>query len=196
MTPSIYLASQSPRRRQLLEQIAVSFTPLYVAIDETSAVDEDPTRYVTRMALEKAQAGWRAVVDQGLPPRPVLGADTTVVLDNQILGKPTDDADGLRMLHALSGREHQVLSAVALVFGARHEGCLCVSRVRFCRLTAAQCAAYWATGEGRDKAGAYAIQGRAAVFVEHLEGSYSGVMGLPLFELGELLRAFGVEENG
>jgi septum formation protein len=145
------------------------------------------------MARSKALAIWKQ--DQSLP---VLAADTTVVLDGVVYGKPEDRADALRMLAALSGRTHEVLTAVALVYESASDSAgsllmsTSVSRVRFRRLTPEECAAYWETGEPRDKAGAYAIQGLAAVFVESLSGSYSGVMGLPLFETAELLRTAGV----
>ncbi len=193
MIPQIYLASQSPRRRQLLEQIQLPFAVLDVAIDETPQSQESAALYVGRVALLKAKAGWQQVIDLDLPRKPVLGADTTVVRDGHILGKPKDEIEGLAMLHSLSGREHQVLSAVAMVDEGREKLRVSVSQVQFSPLSPAQCQRYWATGEGRDKAGGYAIQGRAAVFVERLEGSYSGVMGLPLFELSGLLREFGIE---
>lgn len=187
---SIYLASESPRRRELLIQIGVSFEVLSVAVDETPLPAETPECYVTRLALAKAKAGQNSLPGAAL--RPVLGADTAVVVDQMILGKPSNRSEGLAMLAALSGREHQVLSAVALVADAREALRLQHSRVRFRTLTSAECKAYWDTGEPADKAGAYAIQGRAAAFIVKLNGSYSGVMGLPLFETSELLRDFGI----
>lgn len=187
----IYLASGSPRRRELLRQIGVIYEPLAIAIDETPLIDEDPAAYVARLALAKARAGWNAL--QVRPRRPVLGADTAVVIDRLILGKPRNRHEGLGMLTALSGREHLVLSAVALVMGSREAVRLQESRVRFRKLSPAECRAYWATGEPIDKAGSYAIQGRGAIFIEDLQGSYSGVMGLPLFETAELLRDFAIE---
>lgn len=188
---SIYLASGSPRRRELLRQIGVVHEPLTISIDETPLVDEDPAAYVTRLALAKARAGWNALDVR--PQRPVLGADTVVVIDGLLLGKPRHRQEGLRMLTVLSGREHRVLSAVALVAGSREALRLQESRVRFRKLSPAECRAYWDTGEPADKAGAYAIQGRGAIFIEDLQGSYSGVMGLPLFETAELLRDFAIE---
>ena len=182
--PAIRLASASPRRRELLTQIGVPHVVTGAHIDETEHPGEPPRDYVQRMARTKALAIWSQ--DSSLP---VLAADTTVVLDGVIFGKPRDRDDALRMLAALSGRTHEVLTAVAL---ATRDGIamrLNESRVTFRALTSAECAAYWDTGEPQDKAGAYAVQGRAAVFIERLTGSYSGVMGLPLFETAELLRA-------
>jgi septum formation protein len=187
---SIYLASGSPRRRELLAQIGVSYQILSVAVDETPLAGEDPSHYVSRLALAKARAGHASL--QCLALRPVLGADTSVAVDGTILGKPRDRTEGLAMLAALSGRTHRVLSAVALVAGAREATRVQESQVRFRPLTASECQAYWDTGEPADKAGAYAIQGRAAAFIIELIGSYSGVMGLPLFETSELLRDFAI----
>ncbi len=188
--PDIYLASASPRRRELLEQIGVHFETLAVAIEECRAVGETPAAYVRRVALAKAQAG------QALPgsriPRPVLGADTEVVIDGEVLGKPQDRDHGLAMLAQLSGRTHEVLSAVAVVTGAQVLDRLSRSTVSFRVMTAAECAAYWASGEPLGKAGGYAIQGCGALFITELQGSYSGVMGLPLCETGDLLRESGV----
>jgi septum formation protein len=182
----VHLASQSPRRRELLAQIHVRHDVLPVAVDETPRAGEAPAEYVLRLALTKARAGHRL-----RPDRPVLGADTAVVVDDRILGKPRDRQDAAAMLAQLSGREHRVLTAVALV-GEREETRLSVSHVRFRPIDAAESAAYWATGEPADKAGGYAVQGLGAVFVESIVGSYSGVMGLPLFETGELLRRAGI----
>lgn len=184
------MASGSPRRRELLAQIGVSYQILSVVVDETPLAGEDPSHYVSRLALAKARAGHASL--QGLALRPVLGADTSVVVDGTILGKPRDQTEGLAMLAALSGRTHQVLSAVALVAGASEAARVQESQVRFRPLTASECQAYWDTGEAADKAGAYAIQGRAAAFIIELIGSYSGVMGLPLFETSELLRDFAI----
>ena len=186
----IYLASGSPRRQQLLAQIGVDFDVLGVTVDETPLPDELPEDYVIRMAQSKAQTGWLAPARYAMSP--VLGADTAVVVDDTILGKPCDREQGLTMLQTLSGREHRVLSAVAIVFNEQAAVRLQTSWVRFRVLTAIERRAYWATGESNDKAGAYAIQGRAAAFIEHLVGSYSGVMGLPLFETSELLQQFGI----
>ena len=188
----IYLASRSPRRHALLQQIALPFRPLSVDVDESAGEAESAEVYVIRLALEKARAGW-AQLGESDPQLPVLGADTAVVLDDgQILGKPTDRAEGLAMLEKLSGRVHRVLTGLALV-DDREATRLSVSSVGFRELDKADIEAYWATGEPADKAGAYAIQGRGAVFVNHLEGSYSGVMGLPLYEVTDLLGEFNLD---
>jgi len=191
--PQIHLASQSPRRRELLLQIGIRHAVVDVAVDETPLPREAPAEYVLRLALAKARAGHAL-----RPERPVLGADTAVVIDDEVLGKPADRADAIAMLDRLAGREHRVLTAVALV-GEREETRLSVSHVRFRPVAAGEAEAYWATGEPADKAGGYAVQGLGALFVESLSGSYSGVMGLPLFETGELLRRAGItplEGNG
>ncbi|ADJ27423.1 Maf family protein [Nitrosococcus watsonii] len=183
--PPIALASTSPRRQALLTQIGVEFRRLDIKVDERLRPAERPTSYVHRLALAKARAGWGQQ-----PPRgrlPVLGADTAVVVENEILGKPVDRAQAGVMLARLSGRSHQVLTAVALTDGYKAQERLSVSTVTFKRLTKDEYEAYLASGEGLDKAGAYAIQGWAALFISRLEGSYSGVMGLPLYETGELL---------
>ena len=186
----LYLASASPRRRELLRQIGVAYRRLPVEVDETPLPGESPGDYVARLALAKARTGWRTLGRRA--PRPVLGADTAVVVDAVILGKPRDRDEGLAMLARLSGREHRVLSAVALADATRDAVRVQESRVRFRELTAAERAVYWNSGEPLDKAGGYAIQGRAAAFIAELRGSYSGVMGLPLFETAELLREFGI----
>ena len=186
----LYLASASPRRRELLTLIGLRFERLAIDVDETPLAGEAPAAYVRRLALAKARAGWAALGPR--PVRPVLGADTTVVVDGAILGKPVDRDDGLNMLARLSGREHEVLSAVALALHGREDVAVQHSRVRFRPLSAAERAAYWATGEPADKAGAYGIQGLGAAFVSELHGSHSGVMGLPLFETVGLLQRFGV----
>ena len=188
--PHIYLASASPRRRELLRQIGVSYRLLRVEVDETPLPDETPGDYVVRLALAKARTGCAALGRRR--PAPVLGADTAVVVDDVILGKPCDRAEGLALLALLSGREHQVLSAVALADPRREAVKIQESRVRFRELSLAGRAAYWDSGEPLDKAGGYAIQGRAAAFITELRGSYSGVMGLPLFETAELLQAFDI----
>jgi len=182
--PLIRLASISPRRRELLAQIGVPHVVTGAHIDESAQAGESPRDYVERMARTKALTVWQQ--DSSLP---VLAADTTVVLDGVIFGKPSDRADCLRMLATFSGRTHQVLTAVAVASTGGIALRISVSDVRFRTLSPEECAAYWDTGEPRDKAGAYAIQGRAAVFIESLSGSYSGVMGLPLFETAELLSA-------
>lgn len=188
--PRVYLASASPRRRELLRQIGVAYRRLAVVVDETPQPSEMPDDYVARLALLKAQTGCAALGRRN--PVPVLGADTAVVVDGVILGKPRDRDEGLAMLALLSGREHQVFSAVALATPARSAVGIQESRVRFRDLAPAERAAYWDSGEPCDKAGGYAIQGRAAAFIAELHGSYSSVMGLPLFETAELLRAFGI----
>lgn len=187
--PLIYLASHSPRRRTLLMQLGVAHEVILIDIDETPHAGETPELYVARMALEKACAGRTTL---SAVDRPVLGADTSVVIDGEILGKPRDEEDARLMLRRLSGRAHLVISAVALVNAATEESCLSVSRVVFGDISDEAVCAYWQTGEPADKAGGYAIQGRAAMFVKRLEGSYSGVMGLPLFETAALLRGFGI----
>ncbi|QQE89742.1 septum formation inhibitor Maf [Azotobacter chroococcum] len=189
MAATLYLASGSPRRRELLTQIGVPFVPLSVAIDETPAPDETPAAYVERLARGKAAAGLASLADRQAV---VLGADTTVVLDGRILGKPGERAEALAMLQALGGREHEVLTAVALAAVGRSAVRVVRSRVAFRPLTSAEAEAYWATGEPLDKAGGYAIQGFAAVFVSGLEGSYSAVVGLPLCETAQLLAEFGI----
>ena len=186
--PQLYLASSSPRRRSLLQQIGVHFVPVEVEIPEIRRRGEGPGEFVTRMALEKARAGRKYL---GFPRPPVLGADTVLVLDGEVLGKPRDRKHGLALLKRLSGRSHDVLSGVALV-GEREQFRLQTSRVTFREISRAERIAYWSTGEPADKAGAYGIQGVGAIFIAHLEGSYSGVMGLPLFETTELLAAFGI----
>jgi septum formation protein len=186
-SPVVRLASVSPRRRELLTQIGVPHVVTGAHIDESVHAGERPHDYVQRMARSKAQAVWEQ--DRSLP---VLAADTTVVLDGLVFGKPADRADALRMLGLLSGRTHEVLTAVALESAEGLSMRMSVSGVRFRVLAAQEISAYWETGEPKDKAGAYAVQGLAAVFIESLSGSYSGVMGLPLFETSELLRAAGV----
>jgi septum formation protein len=186
-TPLLCLASGSPRRRQLLAQIGVPHVVSAAHIDEAVESGEPAADYVLRMARAKALA-----VRAGSAALPVLAADTTVVLDELICGKPGDEAAAVEMLQRLSGRSHQVLTAVALAAGAGLTFRLSASEVRMRTLTRAECVAYWRSGEPRDKAGGYAVQGRGAVFIEHLSGSYSGVMGLPLFETAQLLAAAGL----
>jgi septum formation protein len=185
--PLLCLASVSPRRRELLEQIGVAHVVSGADIDEAVHPGEAPPDYVVRMACAKA----RAVRARG-SELPVLAADTTVVIDGSILAKPRDRAQAIAMLGRLSGRTHQVLTAVALATAGGVAFRLSASEVRLRTVTREECAAYWDTGEPRDKAGGYAIQGRGALFIEHLSGSYSGVMGLPLFETGQLLAAAGI----
>lgn len=189
--PRIFLASQSPRRRELLEQVGVGFDRLSIEVDETPIADETPTDYVTRLARAKALAGAQTIKDASMLVRqPVLGADTTVTVDGKILGKPNDAADARQMLLRLSGREHEVLTAISLAWSTtRTRDALSRSVVRFRTLYTEEIDDYWASGEPADKAGAYAIQGRGAVFVNSMSGSFSGVVGLPLFELDQLLAA-------
>jgi septum formation protein len=193
----IYLASQSPRRRQLLEQLGVPHELLLPGPEEDSeAIEavlpgEAPTAYVERVTGLKLEAAVARRVARGLPDAPILCSDTTVALGGTIYGKPDDPAHAARMLAALAGHEHRVLTAVALQVGAKRVSALSVSRVTFAAMTAAQIDAYVATGEPLGKAGAYGIQGRAAAYVEHLSGSYSGIMGLPMYETAQLLRAAG-----
>ena len=185
----LYLASQSPRRRELLELIGQRYEIVHVDVPELRAAEETPQAYVSRVARDKARAGLASLPD--VSDAVVLGADTEVVLDGEVFGKPADAADAAAMLRRLSGRVHRVLSAVWCVAPRREEHRFSQTEVSFAALTTAQIDAYLGTGEWRGKAGAYAIQGRAAAFVPQLSGSYSGVMGLPLFETAELLRAFG-----
>lgn len=183
----IYLASQSPRRRALLDQIGVRHRQVSVPVDETPHPDESAEDYVRRIAIAKARAGFAVHGDL-----PTLGADTAVVLDGHILGKPRDSEHGMAMLRRLAGREHRVLTGVALMGAGGEAYRLSDNRVTFRDLSDGEIAAYWASGEPLDKAGGYAVQGLGAVFIRHLSGSYSGVMGLPLFETAELLRHTGM----
>jgi len=189
--PDIYLASASPRRRELLQQLGVRYALIGAGVDETRQDGESPEMYVLRLALEKARAGFQALGDR--EPRPVLGADTVVVDGDTVLGKPENREQGLAMLTRLGGRTHSVLTAIALVDDFREASRLSVSHVSFRAIDEAEALRYWRTGEPADKAGAYAIQGRAAAFIERLEGSYSGVMGLPLFETAQLLTEFEID---
>jgi septum formation protein len=184
----LYLASQSPRRAELLDQIAVPFAPLDVTVDEAHRPGEGPEAYVARVAREKAEAGAARLTGSGV----VLGADTAIELGGRILGKPADETEARSWLTALSGRDHHVLSAVALADGGRTDCRVNRTRVRMRPIAPEEIQAYLATGEPADKAGGYAIQGRGALFVEQIEGSYSAVMGLPLCETGQLLGEFGV----
>jgi septum formation protein len=197
--PSVYLASKSPRRQELLRQLGVEFDELLLReapgrrrdIVEAARKNEPALEYVKRIARLKASIGWHRMVRRGLAPKPVLGADTEVVLDGTALGKPKDATDAIAMLAALSGRMHDVLTAVAVRWNAQLAQAISASRVTFRAIPNDEIERYVATGEPFDKAGAYAIQGRAAAFVQHLEGSYSGVMGLPLFETAGILARIG-----
>jgi nucleoside triphosphate pyrophosphatase len=192
ITHFVYLASASPRRRQLLSQIGVPFQVLSVQVDESIAPGESAGSYVLRVAEAKARAGLAQRVAGRRPQATVLGADTAVVAGGAILGKPADCADAERMLGLLSARTHEVLTAVALAVEDGVLSRLSRSEVTFREITREEARDYWNTGESRDKAGGYAIQGYGAVFVSALRGSYSGVMGLPLFETAQMLRSAGV----
>ena len=185
---ALVLASASPRRAELLKQLGVSFEQNPVDLDESQLAGEEAEQYVVRLAREKSAAAQRALLSDAV----VLAADTSVVLDDQVLGKPEDHFDALAMLARLSGREHRVLTAVCLRRADRLEEVMTDSRVRFVNLSREDCEAYLATDEPWDKAGAYGIQGLAGAFVESIEGSYSGVVGLPLAETWQLLTAMGV----
>ena len=195
--PFVYLASQSPRRRQLLEQLGVAYELLLP--DETEDAEalevvlagEAPRAYVQRVTLLKLQAALARMKKRSLLAAPVLCSDTTVALGKTILGKPDDAAHARAMLTTLSGNTHRVLTAVAMGTARKQVQTLSVSQVRFAPLTRAQIQSYVATGEPMGKAGAYAVQGKAAAYIEHISGSYSGIMGLPMFETAQLLRQFG-----
>lgn len=188
--PRLYLASASPRRRELLTQIGLPFLVLPQHIDESLRAGEQADRYVLRLAAAKAGAGWQDL--QRELPLPVLAADTSVVCNGQILGKPATLAEARAMLQLLSGRTHQVLTAIAVGFGEQLQTQVVSTDVSFRALSTAEIDAYWHGGEPRDKAGAYGIQGKGALFVERIAGSYSNVVGLPLFETVQLLSAFGI----
>lgn len=198
-TPVVYLASKSPRREELLRQLGIDFTAIRVReapgrdrdVDEGALDAEPPRHYVERIARTKAAIGWQRILQRGLAPRPVLGADTEVVLDGVIFGKPKDAADATRMLARLSNRTHQVLTAVALCWDQQMVAEISTSTVTLRELKSEEIERYVASGEPFDKAGAYAVQGRAALFVSRIEGSYSGVMGLPLYETAQALAGLG-----
>ena len=199
LQPRIYRASQSPRRRELLKQIGINFAMLLlrndlrrkVDVDETPAENEVPVDYVQRISRAKAEAGLNAMRLRKLHPFPVLAADTTVTLNNKIFGKPRDREDAAAILRELSGQQHQVLTAVAIAFAERIETRLSTTTVTLAALSEDRIHRYVLTNEGHDKAGAYGIQGLAGAFVQRIEGSYSGVMGLPLSETVEILHNFG-----
>ena len=196
----IYLASRSPRRRELLKQIGVPFELLLLRedlrrgadVDETPLPDESPGVYVLRVAKAKAEMAVRQIAYRGLPQKPALAADTTVVFDGQIVGKPDDAEHAARILRALSGREHQVLTAIAVAMKEQVETQISVSSVWFRDLSDIDIRRYCTSGESLDKAGAYGIQGRAGAFVTRISGSYSGIIGLPLAETVELLQKFNI----
>jgi len=197
----IYLASKSPRRLELLQQMGIACKTVLLRedgnrsrdLDESPLASENPYIYVERMAKMKAEIGVLRARQRGLPTMPLLGADTIVVFNGTIFGKPQDPADAKRMLKLLSGTTHEVLTGVAVTDGTRLLHDTCISRVRFRDLTDPEIDAYIATSEPMGKAGAYAIQGIGAIFIERLEGSYSGVMGLPIFETSMLLSRFGIQ---
>ena len=204
MIPSdqkIYLASKSPRRRELLRQIGVDFEILMLrdtpgraeAVSEIPHPNEDPEVYVRRVAREKGEAGWQTVLGRKLLLRPVLSADTTVSIDGKILGKPSDANEAMKMLRWLSGRTHHVLTAITVTAEGKMSEALSRSEVRFAHLDETSLRAYCATKEPYDKAGAYGVQGYAAQFIEFISGSYSGIMGLPLFETSRLLQRVGIK---
>lgn len=196
----IYLASKSPRRRELLRQIGIDFellllrdqTPRGPEVSEEVLPNERAEDYVARVTLEKAQFAQKTMWWRKLPPRPILAADTTVVLDGRILGKPADEAEAAEMMRALSGRTHQVLTHVVVLHEDRIHQLTQRSDVAFAQLSDAAIRAYCATAEPYDKAGGYGIQGQAALFIQDIAGSYSGIMGLPLYETGQLLKQAGL----
>ncbi len=189
----IYLASQSPRRRELLEQIGIKFRVLVPDVNETALARETPRDYVERIARIKAEVAWMRLEERRMKRAPVLAADTAVIVGRRLLGKPQSDADAAAMLQTLSGRTHQVITAVAMVFEGKLKLARSETAVTFRRVSSDEIERYVATCEPYDKAGAYAIQGLAAAFISRIEGSYSGVMGLPLFETTRLLKSFGIQ---
>ncbi|MDE1713767.1 Maf family protein (plasmid) [Chromobacterium amazonense] len=189
----IYLASGSPRRREILEQLGLNLERIHADIDETVRPGEDAVAYTERLAREKAEAGWQVVASCGLPERPLLAADTTVTQDGEIFGKPEDAADARRMLLAFSGRSHQAITSVAVRRGDKLLVRTSVTDVYFKKLSDAEIQRYIDSGEPFDKAGGYGIQGRAGVFIERIAGSYTGVMGLPVYETALLLAEFGFD---
>ncbi len=188
----LYLASQSPRRRELLAQLGVRFEPLALSVPEERGPQESPEQYVERLALDKARAGLAQLREQGLPLAPVLGSDTIGVCLNKVLEKPLNRDHALTMWRLMSGREHEVMTAVALCSGERETVCRVRTTVWFRALDEREMAAYWDSGEPKDKAGGYGIQGLGGVFVERIQGSYSAVVGLPLAQTAELLNQFQV----
>lgn len=197
--PFIYLASQSPRRSELLKQVGINFQLLLLRddprsiaeVDETPYTNESPSDYVQRICLAKAAAARESLQFRKLTQAPILAADTTVVLDNIIIGKPRDRSDAAATLRLLSGRQHQVITAVAVILGERHELRLSNTEVLFTELSEDSIQRYILSGEADDKAGAYGIQGIAGAFVKRIEGSYSAVVGLPLYETAQILNSFG-----
>ncbi|MFZ2738193.1 MAG: Maf family protein [Burkholderiaceae bacterium] len=202
MSKLIYLASQSPRRRQLLEQLGVRYELLLPEADEDAesleqiVPAESPLAYVQRVTQLKLDAALVRLKRRGLPAAPIMCSDTTVALGRKIYGKPADAVEAKTMLAELGGHRHRVLTAVALGTARKRQQLVSTSRVTFAPLTARQISAYVASGEPLGKAGAYAVQGRAAAFISHISGSYSGIMGLPMFETAQLLRSFGMLRAG
>ena len=189
----IYLASRSPRRRQLLKQIGVNFEMRPVSIDEIMEKGEAPADYVCRMAQAKAELGWMRLIQRGLPLRPLLAADTIVVFRGKIIGKPDNLAHGKKMLNTLSGQTHKVLTAVVVVAKNKIEKSLSTTTIRFRDISQSEITSYLRGTESHDRAGAYATQGRAAVFIMKISGSYSGALGLPIFETAQLLEKFNIK---
>jgi septum formation protein len=189
----IYLASRSPRRRQLLKQIGVNFEMRPVSIDETLEKGEAPADYVCRMARAKAELGWLKLIQRRLPLRPLLAADTVVVFRGKIIGKPDSLAHGRKMLSTLSGQTHKVLTAVAVVTKDKIQESLSTTTIRFRDISQSEITNYLNGTESHDRAGCYAMQGRAAVFIIKISGSYSGALGLPIFETAQLLEKFNIE---
>ena len=189
----IYLASRSPRRRQLLKQIGINFEMRPVSIDETLEKGEAPADYVCRMARAKAELGWLRLIQRRLPLRPLLAADTVVVLRGKIIGKPDNLAHGKKMLSSLSGRTHKVLTAVAVVAKDKIQESLSTTTIQFRDISQSEITNYLNGTESHDRAGSYAMQGRAAVFIIKISGSYSGALGLPLFETAQLLEKFNIK---
>lgn len=190
--PSLFLASKSPRRRELLQQIGVLHEVIDANVVEVPRTEESPSDYVQRLAREKAEAGFASVKRLQLAIKPVLGADTIVVINNEILEKPRNATHAAEMLRKLAGTTHQVMTAVAMVSENKQAVKLSVTDVVFRALSENEIAAYWETGEPRDKAGGYGIQGLGAVFVQQIRGSYTGVVGLPIEQTLELLQEFSV----
>ena len=197
--PHIYLASRSPRRTELLKQIGIHYQLLLLRddfrqladVDETPLLNESPSDYVQRVCQAKADTAWESLLYRKLPPAPILAADTTIALDNKIIGKPHDNNDAASILRLLSGRQHLVLTAVTVKLHNKVESRLSITGVTFAQLSEERIQRYISSGEAQDKAGAYGIQGLAGAFVERIEGSYSGVVGLPLLETTQILNLFG-----
>ena len=189
----IYLASRSPRRRQLLKQVGISFEMRPVNIDEMMEKGETPADYVCRMARAKAEQGWLSLMQRKLPLRPLLAADTVVVLRGKIIGKPDSLAHGRKMLSSLSGQTHKVLTAVAVISKDKIQESLSTTTIRFRDISQSEITNYLNGTEAHDRAGSYAMQGRAAVFIIKISGSHSGALGLPIFETAQLLEKFNIE---